>query len=144
MANTALGREQVSSFQVLIDSDAFVGRFYPNDAHHQAATRLFKRLQRKRLYSVTTSQVIDEVATVLSHCQGQDLARLFLRTIEDTKFPTIFVDERLRAEGLNVFVSQTRKGTSVTDCGNVAVISLFLISIYNTPYYSVARLSKSW
>lgn len=117
----------MSSFQVLIDSDAFVGRFYPNDAHHETASRLFDQLQRQRVYVVTTSMVIDEVATVLSHRQGQASARLFLNTLEQAHFPTIFVDERLRHEALELFVAQTRRGTSVTDCGNVAVLHRYHI-----------------
>jgi predicted nucleic acid-binding protein len=128
MEKMALGKAVVTSFDVLIDSDAFVGRYYPNDSHHQAAIELFESLQSQRLYSVTTSMVIDEVATVLSHRQGQDQARLFLRRMQDAKFPMIFVDERLRAEGHKIFVAQSRKGTSITDCCNVAVMNRFNIS----------------
>jgi predicted nucleic acid-binding protein len=117
----------MSSFEVLIDSDAFVGRFFPDDAHHQKASQQFEELRNRRIFAVTTSMVLDEVATVLSHLDGQDLAQLFLKTMKEAQFPTIHVDERLRQEGVEVFLSQSRRGTSITDCVNVAVMRRFAI-----------------
>lgn len=77
---------------------------------------------------MTTSMVIDEVATVLSHRQGQELARKFLAVVEALQFPTIHIDKTLRQEALAIFKSQQQRGTSVTDCANVAVMKRFAIS----------------
>jgi hypothetical protein len=43
MAKRALGKALVSDFEVLVDSDAFVGLFFPDDAHHTTCRRLFER-----------------------------------------------------------------------------------------------------
>lgn len=128
MANKEPGKESVHKFQVLVDSDAFVGRFYPRDLHHQRSLALFDELHAQQRYVVTTNMVIDEVATVLSHRQGQDLARKFLTVVEELQFPTIHIDKALRQEALAIFKAQQQRGMSVTDCANVAVMQRFTIS----------------
>ena len=43
MENTELGvPKNNNQFQILVDSDAFVGRAYPDDAHHQRASEIFR------------------------------------------------------------------------------------------------------
>src|SRR5260221_10957757 len=99
MASAALGKEGVSSrFDVLIDSDAFVGRYFPKDAHFQAASKFFETLEKKSSRIVTTSMVVAETATVLSHRQGQDLARTFLRAVQASRLPVIHIDEKLQSQ----------------------------------------------
>lgn len=117
----------VSRFQTLVDSDAFVGRFYPDDAHHARALDVFARLERERRAIVTTNLVVAEVATVLSHRSGQPLAVRFLDLLERSQLPVIHLDEALQKQALNTFRAQTARGTSVTDCANVAVMQHFNI-----------------
>lgn len=77
---------------------------------------------------VTTSLVVVETATVLSHHQGQDLAKFFLEEIiEGGGFPVIFINEALHQTALNMFQAQTKKGTSITDCASVTVVRQFNI-----------------
>ena len=116
-----------SEFQALVDSDAFVGRFYPQDLHYQKSQQIFARLEKQAQTLVTTSMVIAEVATVLSHRSGQPLARKFLKIIHHSKLPTIHVSEKLQAETYKLFNAQEKKGTSITDCANVIVMKRFHI-----------------
>jgi len=117
----------VSKFQTLVDSDAFIGRFYPDDAHHERALAIFDRLQQERRSIVTTNLVVMEVATVLSHRGGQALAVNFLDMVDAIKLPTIFIDERLQHRAFATFREQKARGTSVTDCANVVVMQFFKI-----------------
>lgn len=117
----------MSKFQVLIDSDAFVGNSYPDDPHHLRAMDIFARLEKERRSIVTTNLVVLEVATVLSHRSGQPLAVKFLDMIENRKVPVIHLDEKLQKSALNTFRDQTARGTSVTDCSNVVVMDYFNI-----------------
>jgi predicted nucleic acid-binding protein len=112
----------VSELQVLIDSDAFVGRFFTQDTHFQRANALFDRLEREHTSLVTTSAVMGETVTVLSHRQGQALAVQFLTVIERSRLPVIHIDETLYQQGIALFKEQTHKGTSMTDCLNVVVM----------------------
>ena len=116
-----------SEIEILVDSDAFVGRFYPDDKHHQTATGIFSELEEKGSSIATTSMVVAETATVLSHRSGQDLARLFLDAIEKSTLPVIHIDEKLQQEAITIFRRQDKRGTSLTDCVNVAVIQRFKI-----------------
>lgn len=114
-------------FQVLIDSDAFVGQVYPDDAHFERANRIFQALAKQQARIVTTSLVVAETATVLSYRGGQNLARTFLEVIGRGNIPVVHINEDLQADALNLFSQQTKKGTSVTDCANVTVIRRFQI-----------------
>jgi len=117
----------VSKFQTLIDSDALVGNFYPDDPHHSRAIDIFDRLERENRSIVTTNLVVMEVATVLSHRSGQTLAVRFLDMLERSQLPVIHLDEALQKKALATFRAQTARGTSVTDCANVVVMQHFNI-----------------
>jgi len=77
---------------------------------------------------VTNSFVIAETATVLSHRQGQKLARIFLDIIEAGHLPVIYITEPLYEASLAIFRQQNQRGTSVTDCINVALCRYLNIS----------------
>jgi predicted nucleic acid-binding protein len=126
MENMERGNHQRNhNFQVLVDSDAFIGRVYPNDVHYKRASEIFRSLKEHHVSLVTTSLVVAETATVLSHRKGQSLARIFLEEVIKTGgFPVIHITEDLQEEALTIFLNQTKKGNSVTDCANVAVIVL--------------------
>ena len=114
-----------SQLEVLVDSDAFVGRFYPDDLHHRQATIIFKKLEKQKCRILTTSFVVNETATVLSHKSGQAGARKFLTTLKKIKFPIVHINEELQKETLSFFQKQDRKGTSVVDCSNIVVLRRF-------------------
>ena len=130
MENTEPGdQERNNQFQVLVDSDAFVGWMVGFDTHHKRAQQIFHRLKQKKSRLVTTSLVVAETVTVLSHRSGQALARAFLdEVIEKGNFPVIFIAKDLYQQAFNIFKQQDKKGTSVTDCANVAVARRFQIS----------------
>ena len=109
-------------FDVLVDSDAFVGLFFPDDAHHQTCYRLFKQFARQKLRLVATSYTIAETATVLSRHSGQPLARAFLDYAATGVLPVVHIDEALQALAISIFREQENKNTSLFDCANVAVI----------------------
>jgi predicted nucleic acid-binding protein len=129
MENTEPGDHRRNNrFQVLIDSDAFVGWMVELDAHHQQARQIFHQLKEQQSHLVTTSFVVAETVTVLSHRSGQALARTFLdEAIENDNFPVIFIAQELYRQALDIFKKQNKKGTSVTDCANVAVARCFHI-----------------
>jgi len=68
-----------------------------------------------------------ETATVLSHREGQSLARRFLTVIERSFLPIIEVDEKLQTKAFEIFKAQAKKGTSMVDCTNAAVSHRFQI-----------------
>lgn len=125
--STEHGEAVKNDFQILVDSDAFVGRFYGDDPHHKKALSTFAELEERGELLVTTSLVVAETATVLSHRSGQVLARRFLDVLRRSKLSVIHIDERLQHEATEVFVAQNARGSSFTDCANVAVMRRFHI-----------------
>lgn len=129
MVSTVSGKDRVTSdFHVLVDSDAFVGRFYADDTHYQHSRTIFQQLREQRKRLVTTSFVVAETATVLSHRNGQNLARKFLAEfIGKGNIDVIHITETLQQEAASLFVAQGQRGTSMTDCANVVVMQKFNI-----------------
>lgn len=112
-----------SNTPILVDSDAFVGLLIKKDSHHNESSKLFSEIAARGLPIITTSFVIAETATVLSHRIGQELARIFLDdVVTEGKFPTVFVTESLQQQAIEIFKKQNNKGISMTDCVNVAVM----------------------
>lgn len=109
-------------FDLLVDSDAFVGLFFPDDAHHPTCFRLFNEFSTKKLNLVTTSYTVAETATVLSYRSGQPLARAFLDYVVTGVLPVVHIDEALQSMAVSIFREQANKKTSLFDCANVAVM----------------------
>lgn len=114
---------KATPYDWLVDSAAFVALHYVHDPHHARALQLFEQAKKRKISLVTTSYVVGETATVLSHRQGQDIARRFLEIVR--KIPTIFISEALHQESLLLFHQQDTRGTSVVDCSNVVVMTHF-------------------
>ncbi len=117
----------MTDYDILIDSDAFVGLFIEHDAHHVNIQSQIQNFHQARRKLVTTSFVVAETATVISRIKGQEVARRFLTYIRSGGIPVIFIDEALQRAAEQVFVSQDNKSTSMVDCSNVAVIEAFHI-----------------
>jgi predicted nucleic acid-binding protein len=125
-------------FDVLIDSDAFVGLFLEHDAHHADAKEQLFQFGQEQKRLVTTSFVVAETATVLSNYDGQAIARRFLSSIRSGTIPIIFVSEALQQAAEQVFIAQENKHTSMVDCCNVAVmqqLSIPAIWSFDTFYF---------
>ena len=117
--------KKMGKFEVLVDSDGWIALYLPDDLLHTDTVSIYQRLQAQNKKLVTTSAVIGETATVLSHRSGQKLARHFLLAIEQSGIPIIFVDEKLHHQALELFMQQEKKGTSFVDCANVVVARAF-------------------
>jgi len=116
-----------TTHSVLVDSDALVGWFYEQDAHHAQALAIFERIRKQRLSTLLHSLVVTETATVLSHRQGQVLARQFLTFA--AQLPVIHITDDLQQETLKRFASLEKRGSSVVDCANVVVMRRFNIPL---------------
>jgi len=114
--------------EILVDSDAFVGWMYAADSHHNKVQRIFQEVRQARLRMITNSWVVAETATVLSHRSGQKAAKNYLNTLRTLEFPIIHIDEDLQEDATQIFEQQDKKGTSMVDCGNVAVMYRYDIS----------------
>jgi len=127
MGKMVRGKGVMNEFEILIDSDAFVGLFVQHDAHHERTLKMFQQLAKDNVKVVATSYIIAETATVISKISGQVTARKFLDYAASGNLPIIHIDENIQQEALKIFAQQENKRTSVFDCSNVAVIQKFTI-----------------
>ena len=107
--------------------------------------RKFEKIKSAFISVVTTSFVVMETATVLSHLDGQSLAKTFLtEVVERGRLPVIHITDKLQTKTLDIFKQQTKKKTSVVDCSNVAVMRQFDISTifsFDKVYWKTFKLS---
>jgi len=113
------------NYDLLLDSDAFLGLLKKGDAHQKRSQLLLQKIYKNNLKPATTNLVVLEVSNVLSNREGPESARVFLSFVDD--FEQIFVDEVSFQESLDLFKKQNKKGTSVVDCSNVILMKKYQI-----------------
>jgi len=106
---------------IFIDADAFIGLCVPTDAHYKKSAFLFEKLKKEAADVVTSWDVISEVATKLSRFATKQIALKFLDLIKEIDIRLEFVDQDSAQEIINLFIKQTSKRVSLTDCANMAI-----------------------
>jgi len=106
--------------EIFIDTSAFVAWLFERDAHHREAVQRFEWVKNNHLMPITSSYIVDETATVLSHREGQMLARKFLDIVP--AIHTIFITEEIQQHVHTLFRAQEMRGTSIADCSNIVLM----------------------
>jgi len=130
--------------KIVVDSDFLVALYRQDDASHERATKLFGKVGQDEPELVIINLVIQETATVLSHRIGAAAARKFYEQIRSLADIVIFVDEQLEEQSWQVFLKQSKKGTSFVDCANLAAIAFYNLEgilSFDTFYPRKLRLS---
>ncbi|MEO1288832.1 MAG: hypothetical protein AAFV93_13785 [Chloroflexota bacterium] len=115
----------MTNYDVLVDSDAFIGYIVESDAHHHNAKTLFNRAMQQRLALATTNYVIAETASTLSRRFTQTHAKRFMDTMEN--FLTIYIPKDVHLKSSELFKAQDKNKTSFVDMSNVVVMKHFAI-----------------
>lgn len=127
--------------KVLIDTDAIFGFYIKTDAHHHRSQLIHKKLYQEGADLFITNLVLYETATVLSHKTTQQQAVTVMKTLLNTNYTMIFVDQILSEKTFDVFFSQTKKGTSFVDCANMVAVQEFkLDKIFSFDEFYPAKL----
>lgn len=111
--------------KLLVDSDCLVGALREDDPHQKAATKLLKSHREKGEILYVLNIVLQETATVLSHRTGMNAVRLFFRTFPSLNLRIINLDDSLEKNAWDLFLEQTKKGTSFVDCANLATLDFY-------------------
>ena len=111
--------------KALLDANVLVGAYRSDDELHKKATAWVSNLKRKGWSFVSTNLVIQETATVLSMRVSMNLAKKFLKDQRNILDEEIFVDKQLETKSWEIFLRQTKKGTSFVDCSNLAAIEMY-------------------
>lgn len=113
--------------KLLIDSDCLFAAYVAKDPHHKIATTLLKKHQQLGSKLYITNLVLQELATVFSHKIGQLESIELIQKVKLLNLLQITIDETLEKHGWQIFLKQTKKGTSYVDCANLAVCDYYKI-----------------
>lgn len=104
---------------VLVDTDVLVASLVEFDLGHEKAVEIFRRLENEKRELIVLNLAVYEAATVISHRVGQETAVDFLDKVGQEHI--VFLDKKLEQRAREEFKNQTKKGTSFTDCANLAL-----------------------
>ena len=106
---------------IFIDSDVYLALNLKEDTNKEKAIRLTQKLLTSEEKKITSWDVIDEVSTKLSYHFSRTIAESFVRNIVRSDTNIRFIDEFLIQEVLALFLKQTSKNISMTDCANMVI-----------------------
>lgn len=114
--------------QVLMDADGLVALVKEDDMNHSNAVDTVDMLEKRGVLFIITPFTVPECVTVLSYKVSHDTAREFLRevrTLELGEFGTSEFIGEIKRRADEVFLNETRKGTSYFDCVNIAMMERY-------------------
>ena len=111
--------------KVIVDSDLLVALYKPDDTSHKRALSLVTKLKDDGTVFNVVNLVIYESVTVISNRMGMDDSRQFRVGLENFINEVIQFEEKLEEKTWEIFLKQTKKGTSFVDCANLAVIEKY-------------------
>ena len=109
----------------LVDSDFLVAVFRDGDPNHTKAKNILRSLSEQTYVLWAIHLVKQESATVISHRVGMDATKLFVKNVMKDIDQWIQIDEKLEEKAWEIFLSQTKKGTSFIDCANLAALHYY-------------------
>ena len=111
---------------VFVDTGYFLAMELADDQHHIAASDHWRRVSRESLDLVTTSYVLDEVATFFNsrgyHSKAVSVGNIIL---ESPSINLVHVDEPLLLDAWDYFTRHQDKRYSLTDCVSFMVMRRF-------------------
>ncbi len=111
--------------KLLVDSDCLVGALKEGDPHQKSSIKLLKSHGERGDTIYVLNIVLQETATVLSHRTGMNAVRLFLQTLPSLNLQIINLYDSLEKYAWEIFLAQTKKGTSFVDCANLATMEYY-------------------
>jgi predicted nucleic acid-binding protein len=108
---------------VFVDTSGFVALADRRDEHHGEAKRLLRRLSARRIALVTSTDVLDEVVTLIRVRVGHPAAvTIGQRLLASQWCRLVEVDETIRRAGWDLFVRFADQEFSFTDCTSLALM----------------------
>src|SRR3989344_1196775 len=108
----------------LVNSDFLIAFSDINDSNHKKASAVFKKIQKtKNLFALNL--VFQESTTVVCKKFGMEIAKIFYERLGKLIDTVILLDPNLEEMSWELFLKQTKKGTSFIDCANLAALGKY-------------------
>ena len=110
---------------ILVDADALVAIAKKDDANHNKALLIEKKLQQKGVVFYFSPFTVAEAVTVISHKVSHKAAKEFLKEIRELNIAVFELPEKYKLLADIWFEKQNKKGTSYFDCYNLALLDRY-------------------
>lgn len=108
---------------VFVDASAWIAITNRNDTHHKPAVEIFRRLLYSQAPLVTTNWTTHEAPTLVKSRLGYRQASLLWTRIRARSIvESVWIDERLESEALEMFWRYRDKTWGVVDCSSLVVM----------------------
>ncbi|EKE05760.1 MAG: hypothetical protein ACD_19C00182G0088 [uncultured bacterium] len=109
--------------KLLIDSDFLFALFKPDDSNNDRAKKLLKKYLDEDLS--ISNLVLQESTTLVSKRMGMKYAIKFYASVTQIVKKIIYLDLHSEKDAWELFLSQTKKGSSFIDCSNMTIYKKF-------------------
>jgi predicted nucleic acid-binding protein len=117
---------------VFVDTGAWIAVMVQADAYHEAAKTCYRRLLSRRLPLVASNYVFDETLTRIRYDAGHAAACRFLDLYEEAEerrlLVTLYVDEDVTRQALQLFRKYSDQEFSFTDCTSFVLMERHAIT----------------
>lgn len=100
----------------LIDTDALLGLFNPQDIHHQTAVSLAEKIFATGTNIFILPTTLSEFSLLASSKIGFSQTQRAVSHIVSSDFLTIEIDEEITSKAVTLYQKQTSKEESLFDC----------------------------
>lgn len=108
----------------LVDSDFLIANAKADDPSHKNASKISRNIhKRNKLFCLNI--VVQEATTVISKRIGMKEAVIFYENIGDFIDTFVMLGEELEKDSWEIFLRQTKKGTSFVDCANITAVEKY-------------------
>lgn len=114
--------------KLLLDSDFLVAIFRPSDSSYRKAQEILKKLAHRSIELWAINLVLEESTTVISYKMGMQDAKKFYLLANKEIDQIVQINTTLEKAAWEIFVKQSKKGTSFIDCANLACFQTYQLS----------------
>ncbi len=102
-----------------------VALYKADDSTHKKARDITQKLHDNGDIFLVLNSVVQETATVISMKVGQSEAKMFYQKRHSVIDQEIVLDKDLEILTWDIFMKQSKKGTSFIDCANLALMEKY-------------------
>jgi predicted nucleic acid-binding protein len=124
----------------LLDSDFLYALYRLDDASHEKAVNIFKKVDKDDLNVLNL--VIQESTTLVAKRIDMDRARIFFDSVNKIQRQIIVLNKEIEKLVWKMFLKQTKKGSSFIDCANLVVCQKYKLDgiLSFDEFYSNSRV----
>jgi predicted nucleic acid-binding protein len=111
--------------RIIVDSNVLVALFKADDSCHKRAREIVQKLHNNGDMFWALNLIIQETATVVSIKVGQDESKDFYQKRNRVIDQEVPLNNELETLSWNIFLKQSKKGTSFIDCANLALLEKY-------------------